>query len=141
VVSELTAVSTFESRVESIDDAEEFVRRFSKDAGFEESDQYFIGLAAREVVINAMKHGNRFDRNKKVGIRLSKDSHALTIEVSDEGDGFLMKDVPDPRKAENQERRSGRGITMASAIMDEFFIEKHEPHGTHIRMIKHFGRR
>ncbi len=137
--SELTVSSTFESRVESVDAAEEFVRRFSQDAGFEESDQYFIGLAAREVVINAIKHGNRFDKGKNVDIRLSKDSKSLTIEVNDEGEGFSIENVPDPRKAENQERRSGRGITMAAAIMDEFVVEPHSPHGTHIRMKKHFG--
>ena len=138
---ELTVSSTFDSRVESVDVAEELVRRFSEDIGFEESDQYFIGLAAREIFINAIKHGNRFDRTKKVGIRLSKSASGLTIEVDDEGDGFKLENVPDPREAENLARRSGRGITIALAIMDEFFVEKHMPRGTHIRMIKHFATR
>ncbi len=136
---ELTVSSTFDSRVESVDVAEEFVRNFSQDIGFEESDQYFIGLAAREIIVNAIKHGNHFDRTKKVSIRLSKDGGGLTIEVDDEGDGFKIENVPDPRQAENQARRSGRGITIALAIMDEFFVEKHIPHGTHIRMIKRFA--
>lgn len=128
--------STFESRVESVDEAEESVRRFAQDVGFEESDQYFIGLAAREILINAIKHGNRFDRNKKVGLRLSQNGEDFTIEVTDQGDGFRIESVPDPHLPENRERRSGRGITIALAVMNEFSVDRNHPNGTHIRMVK-----
>jgi serine/threonine-protein kinase RsbW len=133
---ELTVTSTLESRVESVDVAEEAVRRFTLEAGFDESDQYFIGLAAREILINAVKHGNGFDRNKKIAVRMSKDDENLMIEVTDEGNGFQLESVPDPRAPENLERRSGRGLAIALAIMDEFRVEKNSPHGTHIRMLK-----
>jgi serine/threonine-protein kinase RsbW len=136
VASEVPGCSTFESRVESVEVVEELVRRFSHDAGFGEDDEYFIGLAAREIVINAIKHGNRLDPNKKVGVRLSKNARSITIEVSDEGDGFRLENVPDPRAAENQERRSGRGLAITLAIMDEFFVDRNVPRGTHIRMVK-----
>lgn len=129
--------SIFDSKVESAEPAEESVRRFAQEAGFKEDDLYFIGLATREILINAIKHGNRFDENKKVVMRLSKNGGSVTIEVIDEGDGFRLENVPDPRVGENRERRSGRGITMALAIMDEFFVEKNSPRGTHIRMVKH----
>jgi anti-sigma regulatory factor (Ser/Thr protein kinase) len=56
--------STLQSRIELVDDAEESVRRFAQDVGFEESDQYFIGLAVREMLINAIEHGNRFDKTR-----------------------------------------------------------------------------
>lgn len=128
--------SVLESRVESVDIGEELVRNFLSDAGFNEEDQYFIGLAAREILINAIKHGNRFDRQKTVGVRLTKLGDSVTIEVADEGDGFRLENIPDPRVAENQERRSGRGLAIAVAIMDEFSVNKNQPHGTHIRMVK-----
>jgi len=128
--------STLDSVVKSVDGAEESVRRFAHDAGFEESDQYFIGLAAREILINAIKHGNRFDQSKKVGLRLSTDSDVLTIEVTDQGEGFRLENVPDPHLPENLERGSGRGITMALAIMDEFTVDRNSPSGTHVRMVK-----
>jgi len=133
---EMTVTSTLESRVESVDVAEEAVRRFTLEAGFDESDQYFIGLAAREILINAVKHGNGFDRNKKVAVRMSKDAVSLTIDVSDEGNGFQLEEVPDARAPENWEKRSGRGLAIALAIMDEFRVEKNSPRGTHIRMMK-----
>ena len=128
--------STLDSVAESVDGAEESVRRFAHDAGFEDSDQYFIGLAAREILINAIKHGNRFDESKKVGLRLSTDSNVLTIDVTDQGEGFRLENVPDPRLPENLERGSGRGITMALTIMDEFTVDRNSPSGTHVRMVK-----
>ncbi len=134
--SVLSVSSTIESRVESVDAAEDSIRRFAQDVGFGESDQYFIGLAAREILINAVKHGNHFDHTKKVGIQLSQNGDSMVLEVNDEGKGFQLDSVPDPRAPENIERRSGRGLALALAIMDEFYVEKH-PTGTHIRMIKH----
>jgi serine/threonine-protein kinase RsbW len=128
--------STLDSVVESVDGAEESVRRFAQHAGFEESDQYFIGLAVREILINAIKHGNRFDQSKKVGLRLATNGGDLTIEVTDQGEGFRIESVPDPHLPENLERRSGRGIAMALAIMDEFSVDRNSPAGTHVRMAK-----
>ena len=128
--------STLESRFEAVDPAEESVRRFAQDAGFEQSETDFIGLATREILINAIRHGNRFDLGKRVGLRLSQAGDKLTIEVTDEGDGFRIENVPDPRLPENLERRSGRGITIALSIMDEFTVDRHIPMGTHVRMVK-----
>ena len=128
--------STLDSVVESADSAEESVRQFALEAGFEESDQYFIGLAAREILINAIKHGNRFDPKKKVGLSMSISRSNLIIEVTDQGEGFQLESVPDPRLPENLGRRSGRGVTMALAIMDEFSVDRNSPGGTHVRMAK-----
>jgi serine/threonine-protein kinase RsbW len=131
-----SVVATLDSKLESVETFEGMVREFSRESGFEDEDQYFIELAAREIVINAIKHGNRFDPGKKVEVSLARDQEYMTIEVRDEGDGFRLDDVPDPRAPENQQKRSGRGIAMTLAIMDEFFVEKNRPHGTHIRMLK-----
>jgi serine/threonine-protein kinase RsbW len=136
VESERSISSSFESTLEAVDAAEGTVRRFAQDAGFDEDSVYFIGLASREILVNAVGHGNRFDSNKKVTLRLSLRGNRLTIEVLDEGDGFQLDSVPDPRLEENRERLSGRGIAMAVGIMDEFYAEKNVPNGTHIRMIK-----
>ncbi len=128
--------STLDSTLESVDAAEQSVRRFAQEAGFEESDWYFIGLAAREILVNAIKHGNRFDPAKKVDLSLSADGRQLTVEIKDQGEGFRIEDVPDPRLAENLGRDSGRGLTLAKGIMDDFHIEANSPAGTYVRMSK-----
>ena len=127
---------TIDSRVEAVDAAEASVRSFAQEAGFGDEDLYFLGLAAREILINAIIHGNRSDLSKKVTLRLSLEHNRLLIDVLDEGQGFQLDTVPDPRLFENRERLSGRGIAMAKAIMDEFSVEKNPPHGTHVRMVK-----
>lgn len=132
----MTVTSTLESTAEAVDIGEEAVRRFTLEAGFDESDQYFIALAAREVLVNAIKHGNGFDPNKKVTVRMSTTPESMILEVSDEGEGFRLDHVPNPGAPENRERRSGRGLAIALAIMDEFSVDRIEPHGTHVRMSK-----
>ena len=127
---------TLDSTLESVDAAEESVRVFAQQAGFEESDWYFIGLAAREILVNAIKHGNRFDPAKKVGLHLSTDNRQLIVEIEDQGEGFRIEDVPDPCLPENLGRDSGRGLILAKGIMDEFRIESGSAGGTHVRMSK-----
>jgi serine/threonine-protein kinase RsbW len=128
--------STLDSVVESVDGAEESARRCAQDAGFGESDQFFIGLAIREILINAIKHGNRFDPGKKVGFEVSKDGQDLVMDVTDQGAGFEVGAVPDPLRPENLERKSGRGIAMARKIMDEVSVTANSPCGSHVRMVK-----
>ena len=128
--------STLDSIVELVDGAEESVRRCAQDAGFGESDQFFIGLAIREILINAMKHGNRFDPGKKVGFEVSVDGQDLIMDVTDQGAGFELAAVPDPLRPENLERLSGRGISMARKIMDEVSVTANSPCGSHVRMVK-----
>ena len=128
--------STLDSIVESVDGAEESARRCAQDAGFGESDQFFIGLAIREILINAMKHGNRFDPGKKVGFEVSLDGQDLIMDVTDQGAGFEIASVPDPLRPENLERKSGRGIAMARKIMDEVSVTANSPCGSHVRMVK-----
>jgi serine/threonine-protein kinase RsbW len=128
--------STLDSVVESVDGAEECARRCAHDAGFGESEQFFIGLAIREILINAMKHGNRFDPGKKVGFEMSLDGQDLIMDVTDQGAGFDIETVPDPLRAENLERKSGRGIAMARKIMDEISVTANSPCGSHVRMVK-----
>ena len=125
-----------ESSLESVDLAEQSTLRFAEVVGFDEDDRYFIGLAVREIVVNAIKHGNRFDPTRKAHLRLSMNGAELMIEVTDEGDGFRLDNLPDPNLPENRERPSGRGLTIARGLMDEFAVDKNMPRGTHIRMTK-----
>jgi serine/threonine-protein kinase RsbW len=129
--------TSLESVLESVEVAEEAVKLFAKEAGFGESEQFFLGLAVREIVINAIVHGNRRDASKRIGFGLSMEDQTLSIEVSDEGNGFQIESVEDPGLPQNQDRPSGRGITMAMAIVDEFHVQGNTPTGTRIHMKKH----
>lgn len=130
------ATHTLPSEIEAIDGAEAAIRAYAAAAGFDEGDQYFLGLAAREVLVNAIRHGNRFSPAKQVLLELCAANGELTIEVCDEGDGFELAALPDPLAPENLEKRSGRGVRMAMSIMDTFQVNACRPHGTRVRMTK-----
>jgi serine/threonine-protein kinase RsbW len=129
--------SILASDLNAVDPAMDSVHRFALALGFDESDLFDIALAAREILINAIRHGNRFDPAKTVTLQLSTTPESLSIEVTDQGEGFVLEDVPNPHLPENIHRRSGRGLNLAFALMDEVRIENAVPGGTRVRLTKH----
>ncbi len=43
--------------------------------GYEEADTFAIKLALEEGLVNAIKHGNRYDRKKKIPVKPTKDDN------------------------------------------------------------------
>lgn len=84
-----------------------------------------VRLAVEEAVVNAIKHGNRMDKAKKVTVTHSIDAKECRISVLDEGLGFDPEAVPDPTSDDNLELPHGRGLVLIRAYMDEMtFNEK-----------------
>jgi serine/threonine-protein kinase RsbW len=90
-----------------------------KSKDFSEKEIFSIKLALEEALVNAIKHGNHFDRNKKVRVAYNVHSDRFDILISDEGDGFDPEDVPDPTAVENLERPCGRGLMLMRYYMHE----------------------
>src|SRR5262245_50533236 len=101
-----------ETLVESITFAEEMGVRVAAAAGFSEDDQYKIGLAVHESVMNAFQYGNEQKREKKINLLFELDEDKLVIHVVDQGTGFRIEDVPDPRTEENMLGATGRGVLL-----------------------------
>jgi len=78
-----------------------------------------IPVTVDEAVTNAIKHGNKFQEDKKVYIDIHIDIDRIKIVVADEGAGFNVKAVPDPTDPTNFLKPSGRGILFMSIGMDE----------------------
>ncbi|MCA9097749.1 MAG: ATP-binding protein, partial [Planctomycetaceae bacterium] len=87
---------------------ERIVKRL-EELEFSSRDLFGMRLALEEALVNAIKHGNRMDRNKHVEIFCQIHETSVHIEVEDEGPGFQLSDVPDPTSDENLERPCGRG--------------------------------
>ncbi|HUW56590.1 MAG TPA: ATP-binding protein [Planctomycetota bacterium] len=103
------------------------------DRGFSEEARFSIKLAMEEAVTNAFKHGNRFDKNKKVIIRYSCNDKNFTLSVRDEGEGFDPSRIPDPTAPENLTLPYGRGIMLMNAYMDRVAFS---PTGNEVTMVK-----
>ncbi len=103
-------------------------------AGYDEDACFAIRLSLEEALINAIKHGNKFDRSRKVSVSADVGADLTTITVIDEGDGFDPSSVPDPTADENLEKPFGRGIMLMRAYMDEV---GYNDRGNKVRMVKH----
>jgi len=124
-----------DSTLESVDAAENLVLQIAEDAGFEEEDLHKIGMAVREAMVNAVVHGNRYNLKKKVHLNAGFDNDRLSVWIADEGEGFELKDLPDPLAEENLLRQSGRGLLLIQAFVDEFDMQRGEPPlGTEVKL-------
>jgi serine/threonine-protein kinase RsbW len=137
---EQTLEQVLESKLESVDHAEQTVLREAEVLGFDEDDLHRIGISVRECMVNAVVHGNRYNARKKVRLKVSRAPDRLTVWVADEGEGFDPAALPDPLAGENLLRQSGRGVLMMQAFMDEFQICPRAPQGTEVKMVKYVAR-
>jgi serine/threonine-protein kinase RsbW len=123
IASELDQVSTVQDRI-----AEHL-----KSCDFDERVIFGIRLALEEALVNAIKHGNRQDRTKKVRIEFRERQDRIEIGIADEGPGFNPDQVADPLAAENLDRPSGRGLLLMRHYMSE--VTYHPP-GNRVTMSK-----
>ena len=108
-----------------------------KSCQFEEREIFSIRLALEEALVNAIKHGNQMDREKKVHISYHVCSDRFEVRIADEGKGFDPEDVPDPMAPENLERPCGRGLLLMRHYMTE--VTYHPP-GNRLSMSKVRGK-
>ena len=89
-------------------------------------------LAMVEGVNNAIVHGNKLVSEKDVTVEYQIGDTAIEFLITDSGQGFDYKNLPDPTKPENLEKTHGRGIFLMNHLADE--IEFTEP-GNQVKMV------
>jgi len=130
-----------ETLLESIALAEEIGVSVAAAAGFDEDDQYKIGLAVHEGVMNAFQYGNQQQRERKIHVLFELLGEKMVIHVADQGTGFRLEDVPDPRTDENMLGDSGRGVLLMRTFMDEFDVQVVQGGGGEVIMAKRYRAR
>jgi serine/threonine-protein kinase RsbW len=88
-------------------------------AKYGDRDIFSIKLALEEALVNAIKHGNQMDPDKKVTVWYSVTNDRFEVKITDDGPGFNPQDVPDPTAPENLERPCGRGLLLIRNFMTE----------------------
>jgi len=96
-------------------------------------EQSNLFVALDEAFVNAVKHGNRNDSTKLLRITAELSAHEAIFTVEDEGEGFDVREIPDPRDSVNLFKSSGRGVLLIYNIMDEV---EYSERGTGLRMVK-----
>ena len=126
---------------------QQFVREF---LDLPEADEDKVATACREMVLNAMEHGGRFDPERRIEIGYIRARRVILIRIKDPGEGFTLREnletaannpPGDPlrhlmhREAQGI-RPGGYGILVAKNLVDElFYVEK----GNEVLLIKYIN--
>lgn len=98
-----------------------------------ENERQSVGMAFRELLLNAMEHGGHFDPEKYVEICYVRARHMVMARIEDPGDGFTLEEVrhaaignppDDPiahviKRSEEGMRPGGYGVLLARNLVDE----------------------
>jgi serine/threonine-protein kinase RsbW len=108
-----------ESDPNLLPELDEFLLKIAEDSGMDKEKFNNLSLSFSEAASNSIVHGNKKDKNKKVGITIKVNDSQMTIIIKDEGKGFKVNEVPDPTKPENILKDSGRGIHIMRSFLNE----------------------
>jgi serine/threonine-protein kinase RsbW len=129
----------FTSAVEMLDLVQVVSDHLGRTIGLDEDAIHWVGVAIRESVVNAIKHGNRHDATKHVFVEFDSapgGEPGLMVSVRDQGEGFDPESVGNPLDPDNLLKSSGRGIFLIRNFMDEVSLYRAPQGGMEIRMVK-----
>lgn len=130
----------FTSAVEMVDFVQIVSEHVGRTFGFDDDAIHWVGVALRESVVNAIRHGNGNDVTKHVFVDFGRapdgELPGLMISVRDQGAGFDPDTLENPLEPDNLLKPGGRGIFLIRNFMDEVEMQRAPQGGMEIRMVK-----
>lgn len=80
---------------------------------------YDVRLVLNELLINAVEHGNKFSKDKKVECRIGLGTDGLEIYVKDQGEGICKEKCKKP----GDYSTCGRGLLIVKHLSKEMIIK------------------
>jgi serine/threonine-protein kinase RsbW len=114
---------TLASNPRNIARVERFLEKLQGHVPLDEIQTHKVMVALTEAVNNAIMHGNKANRKKKVSVTCEILPGWLLFEINDQGKGFRPDRVANPLKEENLLRETGRGIFLMRTLMDRVEFE------------------
>ena len=121
------------SEKKSILNVEPLINRLKEKLSIPLEKYYNILIAVSEAMNNAIIHGNKLNKNKKVLIEVLANNDRVDIRIHDEGEGFDPEFLADPRDPENLLKDSGRGVFLIKELSDKSEFT-HSDNGTDVKM-------
>ena len=95
------------------------IQDLAREFAFSENSINDMSIAVIEACSNAIEHGNKFGKDKRVKVVLGFNGSSATARVCDQGDGFdfarlLSKSAPPDPMSER-----GRGLIIMQAFTDD----------------------
>jgi serine/threonine-protein kinase RsbW len=101
---------------------------------YSRNDIFAVHLALEEAFINAIRHGNKMDPDKEVKVEYFVTADKVDVLIMDQGRGFDVERVPDPRVGDNLYKTSGRGLLLMRSYMNVVEFNKT---GNCVHMVKY----
>lgn len=132
--SPISSTVVVESRASAIVDVCKRILSTLEFNSFSQDDIFAVRLALEEAFLNAIRHGNEMNPDKKVTVDYSVDSDKVEIAMTDQGEGFEPETVPDPRVGQNLYKPEGRGLFLINSYMD---VVKFNERGNKLYMVRY----
>jgi len=122
------------SNPNSLPEVENFLEIIGTENKLDKSILNNLIISINEATTNAMMHGNKGDRGKKVKISISITDDEIISVIKDEGKGFDPSKVPDPTRPENLFKESGRGLFIMNTCCKTVKYDFHQD-GTQLTLV------
>lgn len=121
-----------------LDTADRVLQFFDEIAELPDPERTAVGIAFREMLLNAIEHGGNLDPEKFVEIGYVRARHMVTCRITDPGEGFTLHEIPhaavanppsDPvqhmrYREERGMRPGGFGVLLARHALDELIYNE-----------------
>ena len=104
---------------ENVSVVESFIDNVGEKIKIQEAIYGNVLVSVTEAGNNAIVHGNKEDKNKKVRLGLKQNKKSVRFVVEDEGIGFDYNNLPDPTNPKNIDKVKGRGIFLIKSLSDK----------------------
>ncbi|MCK4798588.1 MAG: serine/threonine-protein phosphatase, partial [Spirochaetes bacterium] len=112
----------------NLDSVDEIVDDFKSEIKNRYSNEIFYGKSLQcfnELITNAIEHGNKNDKNKKISVRIIFDIDFVNFSVCDEGDGFDWKSCCKKNDLENSNSElRGRGLFLVNYFSNSLYFNQ-----------------
>ena len=84
-----------------------------------------LGTAAAEATMNAMEHGNKYQADQLVTIRVTADDEAVVVRITDQGEPYIPEDSAAPdleAKLAGMQTPRGWGLFLIKNMVDEMNV-------------------
>lgn len=112
----------------------ERVDEFARPLGLTEDEMDAFRVALSEAFSNAVCHGSPLGPRNRVHLRCEADGSRLSVQITDEGGGFVPTRIALPDF--DEWKTSGRGLFLMHELVDQVDFEL-VPGGTRVRLVKY----
>ena len=115
----MSAEITITSDLSEAQRVRELIEESLRASKYSETDIVRSSIALEEALVNAIKHGNQMDPEKRVYVHYTVTDERFDIRIADEGEGFNPGWNSDPTDPVTEEGPGGRGLLLMHHFMTE----------------------